>query len=423
MIRAPFNGTVLRKEAEIGEVVAPSVGGGLTRGAVVTMADLTHARGRGRCERGVHRRGCGAASPARITLDAYPDTSFRGEVRQVVPTADRQRATVQVKVQHRRSRSAHPAGDGRAGGFPGGQRAERRRGRARGPPRFRLPAAAVRELDGQTVVWLVRDGRLESRPVQAGPASGGFREIRAGLSGGEQMLVGGVDQPAAGMRVTVENAGSTLIASEDRNATPDARSGLDITHTRDPWHWSRSATSTRPSSATPSASRSSPVSRSTSPRARSPRSWGRRAPASPPCSISWPGLDRPTSGSIRVAGREVSSMTPGQLAPWRAQHIGFVFQNLNLLPVLTAFQNVELPLLLTRLSKKERDERVQARARRGRPGRPAEPLSRASSPAARSSGSRSPAPSWPTPRWCCWTSPPGSSTPRARRMCSACCSG
>jgi putative ABC transport system ATP-binding protein len=52
-------------------------------------------------------------------------------------------------------------------------------------------------------------------------------------------------------------------------------------------------------------------------------------------------------------------MSAGQLAPWRARHIGFVFQQLNLLPVLTAFQNVELPLLLTRLSKKEREERVQ----------------------------------------------------------------
>jgi putative ABC transport system ATP-binding protein len=52
-------------------------------------------------------------------------------------------------------------------------------------------------------------------------------------------------------------------------------------------------------------------------------------------------------------------MTPAQLAAWRARHIGFVFQNLNLLPVLTAYQNVELPLLLTRLSKKERDERVR----------------------------------------------------------------
>ena len=71
------------------------------------------------------------------------------------------------------------------------------------------------------------------------------------------------------------------------------------------------------------------------------------------------GLDKPTSGSIRVAGSEVSAMTPSQLAAWRAQHIGFVFQNLNLLPVLTAYQNVELPLLLTTLSKKDRDERVR----------------------------------------------------------------
>ena len=71
------------------------------------------------------------------------------------------------------------------------------------------------------------------------------------------------------------------------------------------------------------------------------------------------GLDRPTSGTVTVAGAAVSTMTPTALAAWRARHIGFVFQSYNLLPVLTAFQNVELPLLLTRLSKKERDERVR----------------------------------------------------------------
>ena len=71
------------------------------------------------------------------------------------------------------------------------------------------------------------------------------------------------------------------------------------------------------------------------------------------------GLDRPTRGIVRVAGAEVSSMSPGQLASWRASHIGFVFQQLNLLPVLTAYQNVELPLLLTRLSRKERDARIR----------------------------------------------------------------
>jgi len=71
------------------------------------------------------------------------------------------------------------------------------------------------------------------------------------------------------------------------------------------------------------------------------------------------GLDKPTSGTVRVAGAEVSAMNSNQLAAWRARHIGFVFQQFNLLPVLTAYQNVELPLLLTRLSKKERDERVR----------------------------------------------------------------
>jgi putative ABC transport system ATP-binding protein len=70
------------------------------------------------------------------------------------------------------------------------------------------------------------------------------------------------------------------------------------------------------------------------------------------------GLDKPTSGSIRVAGAEVSAMTPSQLASWRSRTIGFVFQSYNLLPVLTAEQNVELPLLLTNLNRKERAERV-----------------------------------------------------------------
>ncbi len=70
------------------------------------------------------------------------------------------------------------------------------------------------------------------------------------------------------------------------------------------------------------------------------------------------GLDRPTSGSLRVAGAEVSSLGATELAAWRARHVGFVFQSYNLLPVLTAFQNVELPLLLAPLSRKERRERV-----------------------------------------------------------------
>ncbi len=203
VIRAPFTGTVLRKEAEIGEVVAPSVGGGLTRGAVVTMADLSTLEVEVDVNEAYIAR-IRNGLPARITLDAYPDTSFRGDVRQVVPTADRQRATVQVKVSILdRDPRILPEMGARVD-FLGDTVRTAATGGPGGPPQFRVPVAAVRESGGQTVVWLVREGRLEPRPVQAGPASGGYREIRSGLSGGELLLVGGVEEPRAGMKVKAE---------------------------------------------------------------------------------------------------------------------------------------------------------------------------------------------------------------------------
>src|SRR5437762_4058739 len=70
------------------------------------------------------------------------------------------------------------------------------------------------------------------------------------------------------------------------------------------------------------------------------------------------GIDRPTSGRILVDGKEISRFSETALASWRARHVGFIFQLYNLIPVLNAFENVELPLLLTKLSKKERREHV-----------------------------------------------------------------
>jgi putative ABC transport system ATP-binding protein len=71
------------------------------------------------------------------------------------------------------------------------------------------------------------------------------------------------------------------------------------------------------------------------------------------------GLDVPTEGRIVVAGEEITSLSAHLLTEWRARHVGFVFQMYNLIPVLTAFQNVELPLLLTKLSKAERRRHVE----------------------------------------------------------------
>jgi putative ABC transport system ATP-binding protein len=72
------------------------------------------------------------------------------------------------------------------------------------------------------------------------------------------------------------------------------------------------------------------------------------------------GIDRPNEGSVTVAGTDVARLGESDLAKWRARHIGFVFQFYNLLPVLTAYENVELPLLLTPLSKAERKQHVEA---------------------------------------------------------------
>ncbi len=71
------------------------------------------------------------------------------------------------------------------------------------------------------------------------------------------------------------------------------------------------------------------------------------------------GIDMSDSGSVTVAGIEISSLPESALASWRAAHVGFIFQFYNLIPVLTAFENVELPLLLTAMSRRERREHVE----------------------------------------------------------------
>jgi putative ABC transport system ATP-binding protein len=71
------------------------------------------------------------------------------------------------------------------------------------------------------------------------------------------------------------------------------------------------------------------------------------------------GIDRPTSGSIAVAGTDITQLSRTQLAHWRARHLGYIFQMHNLIPVLTAYENVELPLLLLGLSRAERRSRVE----------------------------------------------------------------
>jgi RND family efflux transporter MFP subunit len=199
LVRAPFTGTVLRKDAEVGEIVAPSgAGGGLTRTAIVTMADL------GTLEVEVDVNEAYIAQvhngqTARITLDAYPDTSFAGVARQVVPTADRQKATVQVKVSivDRDPRILPEMGAkvtfSREGGKPGPVPARR----------VLVPGAAIAQGAGGPRVWIVEAGRAVARPVDVGPAHGEQVEVRSGLNGGESVIVGAPPTLKEGARVRV----------------------------------------------------------------------------------------------------------------------------------------------------------------------------------------------------------------------------
>jgi RND family efflux transporter MFP subunit len=191
-VRAPFDGTVLRRDAEPGEIVAPSsAGGGLTRTAIVTMADL------GTLEVEVDVNEAYIArirngQPARITLDAYPDTSFTGRVRQVVPTADRQKATVLVKVAILdRDPSILPEMGAKVLFL---RETSEAAAAAAAPRRVMVPKAAVRrEADG-AAVWLVEDDRAQRRAVELGPERGEEIEIRRGLEGGERVVL---DPPAS----------------------------------------------------------------------------------------------------------------------------------------------------------------------------------------------------------------------------------
>ena len=71
------------------------------------------------------------------------------------------------------------------------------------------------------------------------------------------------------------------------------------------------------------------------------------------------GIDRPTHGECHVLGRDISLFDEDELSEWRREHVGFIFQSFNLMPVLTAFENVEMPLLLTRLSRRQRADHVR----------------------------------------------------------------
>ncbi|HTR98683.1 MAG TPA: efflux RND transporter periplasmic adaptor subunit [Bacteroidota bacterium] len=199
-IRAPFDGTVLTKDADVGEVVAPFASSANSRGAVVTMADMTSLQVEADVsESNITRVSVG--QPCAIILDAYPDTRYQGVVHMIVPTADRAKATVLTKVAFR-ALDARVLPDMSAKVlFLGSAMTD---SAASAPSRITVPSTAVTERDGHTVVFTVRDGVAAAARVDTAGRLGVLTVIARGLDAGTTV----VDRPPAsletGTHVTVK---------------------------------------------------------------------------------------------------------------------------------------------------------------------------------------------------------------------------
>jgi RND family efflux transporter MFP subunit len=184
-IRAPFDGTVLTKNADVGEVVAPFASSINSRGAVVTMADMSSLQ----VEADVSESNITRVTPGQpceIVLDAYPDKRYAGIVHKIVPTADRAKATVMTKVAFTErdsrvlpemsakvtflSRDADNSGAG-------------------APSKLTVPSSAVVPRNGSWLVLGVRDDRIVETPVRTGATLGNRVEILDGLAQGDQVVL------------------------------------------------------------------------------------------------------------------------------------------------------------------------------------------------------------------------------------------
>ncbi|MCA9286531.1 MAG: efflux RND transporter periplasmic adaptor subunit [Phycisphaerales bacterium] len=183
VIRAPFAGVVTTKNAQPGEMISPMSVGGFTRTGICTIVDMDSLEIEVDVNESYINR-VAPGQPVEATLDSYPDWRIPASVIAIVPTADRQKATVKVRVGFKELdprilpdmsvkvafRSAEEPETGQA-------------------PTILLPAAAVSSRDGRDVVWVLRDGKVERRAVTIGERRNDQATILAGLNGGERVVV------------------------------------------------------------------------------------------------------------------------------------------------------------------------------------------------------------------------------------------
>ncbi|MFQ5723051.1 MAG: efflux RND transporter periplasmic adaptor subunit [Terriglobia bacterium] len=198
VIRAPFSGVVVSKDAQPGEMISPvSAGGGFTRTGICTVVDMSSLE----IEVDVNENYIARVEPGQrveATLDAYPNWQIPARVITTVPTADRQKATVRVRIAFEELDPRLLPDMGVKVRFLDSEPATAGASR----PRLLIPRAAVRQHEGSPVAYVVAGERAERRALRLGASEGDQVVVLAGLSAGEQVVVEGPAELADGDRVT-----------------------------------------------------------------------------------------------------------------------------------------------------------------------------------------------------------------------------
>lgn len=198
-IRAPFDGTILTKNADVGEVVAPYAAGASSRVAVVTIADMNSLEVEADVsESNIEKIEPG--QPCEITLDAYPEKRYRGIVDKIVPTADRAKATVQTKVRFLDKDKRVLPEMGAKVHFLNRQSTDNTDTR----PRIAVDPSTITSRRGQKVVFVLKDKTVQEVPVTTGEMIGRLIEIQNGLTSGDRVVLNPSEKLQSGSTVILK---------------------------------------------------------------------------------------------------------------------------------------------------------------------------------------------------------------------------
>jgi RND family efflux transporter MFP subunit len=185
-VRAPFDGVIISKDAQPGEMISPlSAGGGFTRTGIATIVDMSSRE----VEVDVNEAYINRVKPdqrVEAKLDAYPDQPLAAHVINIVPTADRTKATVRVRIAFDKLEPQILPDMGIKVRFLDDKPPQAVS--ANTGPRVRVPTSAVQRADGNAYVWVVTEGHVERRAVTVGAENDGQTEVLAGVRGGEELV-------------------------------------------------------------------------------------------------------------------------------------------------------------------------------------------------------------------------------------------